>query len=411
MNAMILKRPFTRILTVLIFLFSINLNGQISKGDFMVDFYGSMSYNNFEPESPTTPEGTYYNPLLRLRFSYMKMVTNRLMLGGGLGVFNGAKSDINTVGGREFYPYNTYQFSPQLRYYFYNKKIAFFASVDNYFSVQKFKDSNFQETSWNGVTTAGLGVDYFLSKNVALESTLKTNVIKYNDNYDNRFVLHWNTSLKLFLTPGFSGGVDSLASKVLKKGNISTALEFNLTPEFGDKTRSYLRISPSVSYFITDKINFFINSNYLHNKSINADRNIRVSFGGNYYQKIVGDFYTSLGLGTELRSRNFEVSGTRFLRSYSLFSDCTFHYFKKQKRFYAGIHYDLFKSGLGNILGTNTNQAWAFNGGLDYYVSDNFYLNANIYGYRSRVVDFGLYKQARLSVGVGYLFNNENFKL
>lgn len=379
----------------------------------MVDFSGSMNYRNSN-KSILRPN---------LGFSYMKMVSNRWMLGGGIQYSPGTSTDFNSAS-RESYPYSIYTISPRFRYYFSNKKIAPFTFLDSEFFTKKYKDTSFEKTSWGLETFAGIGVNYFIAKNVAIESTLKTNVINLGNNKDNPLQVNWNTSLKLFLNTSFTNTVDSLSSKVLKKGNFTTSAKFSFNHIRNEDLVSRLSITPNIRFFITDRLNIYASLYFNKTKHDYSSQVVTHSYSGGYslgaehYQKILGNFFSSVGLGfsrseygTTIQSEILNTRQTNHQRNFVLTTNLTFHYFKKQKRFYGGIRYVFYELNVTTNSTRNDNfRTLTIFGGLDYYVFNNVYVQTNLNLVKTKYENRSDYLGANLSFGIGYLFNANDFR-
>lgn len=114
------------------------------------------------------------------------LLTEKLTVGlNGYYYFNGVvNGQSGTVG-------------PFARYYFVNKRVAPFAEAEYSFGWMKtqLEFSPDYETSRIDVYGAGAGLDFFITKNVALESTVK--YMRYDGDRDKRFSI--NLGFQIFL--------------------------------------------------------------------------------------------------------------------------------------------------------------------------------------------------------------------
>lgn len=126
----------------------------------------SISYTS---QKPTHVFSVSLNP----NFGYF--IINNLMLGFGLGI--GISSD-NTASDHKNRFTISSTFTPTVRYYFLKEKLKpFVFGRFGYTSSTSIHDGNIKNR--DGITGGGgIGLDYFVAKNVALECTLGYNATK-----------------------------------------------------------------------------------------------------------------------------------------------------------------------------------------------------------------------------------------
>lgn len=133
-------------------------NAQIGKGSFIVSGTGGVNYETREDD----------DNLFRISISsgVAKLLTDKFAIGGGLGMTYQELSNRNS----RFVT----NISPNARYYFtgFEKNPAFYLRGQIGLAVIQDKINDFKETESGLLTSIGLGMSYFVTENVSLDTLL-----------------------------------------------------------------------------------------------------------------------------------------------------------------------------------------------------------------------------------------------
>ena len=265
------------LLFLLQFLLVSTVLGQIEKGDALVDVEGFY-------ERTKTATGSKFFPRNSLYVRYGHMVGDHLMAGLGVGYFH---SKGNTYFEGEFLA-RSIEVDPFIRYYFMGKnKFMPFVFVNGAYTHYNY------ETEVQGAVYregriqvhAGMGLDYFLTPNIALEAEVGTLAFDHKNAIDNGDLFYARLGWKTFLADYTVEDIP-LPDRFLKKGNFSITGDVRLTENYNGSFRSELfnginakpsefrlELNPDVQYFISDRL--AIMASPLWNRLWNGNRTNR----------------------------------------------------------------------------------------------------------------------------------------
>ncbi len=257
-------------LSVCLFLIiAFNATAQIKKGSWMLGGTagGGMMRLGGNADDVIDFKGHFFN--FRPEIGYF--VTSKLAVGARLKVnlsdFSYARNTTNFGVSYLTWKDRSYEFAPFIQYYFYTKRAFNFYYQFNasgtfshsLVSVSSSPDELFGK--WNKYPvfrlSNSLGLDYFLTKNVALEADWNYQFYYESRDEGNQQPRQKNLFPKLAFTPEFriklflntdKSSPKVLADKYLKKGNTTYGFEGALRSDYESVT-----ISPSVGYFLTNK--------------------------------------------------------------------------------------------------------------------------------------------------------------
>lgn len=369
---------------------------QLVKGDFTVDFSISSSYSNSAPNIL----GSF------VRGDYMKMITDDLMVGGALRYSRGYASISNNEG-TEYFPVNSYTAKPSIRYYFSTNKIASFTTLQNYFYVIDYRKEGFREDRKGYRAELGIGFNYFLNKNIALECLLISNMVSLGDLKNEAREISFSSGLKLFFNDSINSEVESLPEKFLRKGNLqTTASLLGYIRRFEEISTGYLNITPNLRYFISDRFNVFGSLRFSEYRfSTNDQYVLGLGLGAEYFFKLNEILYMNVNIkGTLTYDASSlialsENSNSKFVIPVS----SALYLFHEQKRIYLGGRFQYEQFYLPHVV----YKTFSLFAGLDYFLSENIYLNGELnYSLRDNSNSDFQRQTSALSLGFGLIFNS-----
>lgn len=378
-------------LLVCLLIFSSKITAQIAKGDYNLRFSSGIYYSDLSTKRPHANS----------RVSYMKAINNKLMLGGS--VFHNYHFQLisETTGGWNYHTFNTYEFSPTIRYYFINRKFAPFAELNNSFQFTKFNgDTPFDNRSGFG-TVGAIGFNYFLGNSIAIETAVKSNLIRLGDFAQHDRYISLSTGLRLFFNSSFSNKIDSLPSKILHRGNFTSSA--SLSMNFQETSSKFFSFSPNIRYFLTDRFNIYGSYRFDYSLFNGQERhNMSLGLGVQHYFKLTNSLYFSLGATGTLNYSSITSINNEDRRLIIPIAG-VLNYYVKNSRLYAGIVYRTYKSQNNTY---NIDNRLGFLGGIDYFVLDNVYLKANFGFYRTEYLRSPFDRSSgAFQLGMGFFFN------
>lgn len=241
--------------------------GQLQKGDWMLDFSAGMNLGtSFAGGGEKAVFTASFSPSAGYFF------TDRLMAGGGIGFYSGSAWSSNSG---HFNLYN-YNFLPFVRYYFLKKdRLMGFGFGEGFIQNRQNGlqpgDSTlfFLPEGWAYNLGAGIGANFFLAPNVALEAKAGMRLAQGSD-YEiftsDRDKLYISLGINTFLHQRMGEKYD-LLDRYLRKGNSIVDGEAYLrsnnrkpvgssagTPE-SDRIKGYaFYLGPGFQQFITDRL-------------------------------------------------------------------------------------------------------------------------------------------------------------
>jgi hypothetical protein len=266
---------------IALFIWSPLAYSQLEEGTWMID--GGANFN-LAGGDKFFNEGSI---LAGFSIGLGKMVTDKVMVGSGLSVSSG---NFLTFQNNEPFTAQLYHYSisPFMRYYLNQpSKFRPFVFLDTELRRQVFEQKEgIEETNLNNGTHfsafLGIGADYFLHPNVAIEANLGYQIIGSDELVylaSNRLSnLSFNLGIQTFLGQRRNEESD-LLSRYLRKGNLVTSSYGYFQSDFQNNTFSFL-LNPQVSYFISDRVVVGGNVQFSHNKS-QGFRSTGISWGAN----------------------------------------------------------------------------------------------------------------------------------
>ena len=252
--------------TILLLGFLTTAFGQLQKGDWMLDLSGSIQLTDQAYPSGQTQFYASFAPSAGYFF------TDRLMAGTGFGFYSGSGWSQNS-GDFNIYQYN---FSPFVRYYFLKKEKWMGFSFGEGFIQNRQNGLRQGDTTllflpqgWAYNLRTGIGANFFLAPNVALEAKVGLRLAKGGDFDISPFdhdKLYLSLGINTFLHQRMGENYD-LLDRYLRKGNFIVDGEAYLrtnnrkpiiplegTPE-SDLVKGYaFYLGPGFQQFITDRL-------------------------------------------------------------------------------------------------------------------------------------------------------------
>ncbi|MEO1260663.1 MAG: outer membrane beta-barrel protein [Bacteroidota bacterium] len=240
------------------FLMVTTVLSQIEKGDALLDLGGFYQrYKTFR---------TYqFFPRHSLSVRYGRMFSDHFMAGLGVSHFSSEGSD-GFYGQQKV---RSIEVDPFVRYYFFRK---------NKFMPYVFAGADYThytlDTEALGVVyqegriqvSAGMGLDYFITQNVALEAEAGTLVFDHKNAVDNGDLVFARLGWKTFLAD-VEKTETPLSQRFVRKGNAMIEGGFELTENYNTNVRSVdgeevkakpsefqLEIDPEIQYFVSDQL-------------------------------------------------------------------------------------------------------------------------------------------------------------
>jgi hypothetical protein len=352
-----MKKNFAII--IMLSFFAFNSSAQIKKGSQLIGFnYGLGALSVYGDVNNISDFKPYYTNMSYERGCF---IANRLAIGAKVGFFFGEESIILDATSANYSAANrtsnNYVLTPFMRYYFNpNGRLKLFYELNLTGGIYRWQTTDSRlvnnklvgtKSDWKNYRTVqidnSIGVNYFLGQNLAIEGSL--NYIYYfkgvvNDNSQSpteisfpKLQLNPELRMRFFLNTDKKDS-EILAKEYLKKGNLT----------FGVKGLSFFKdaklmiFSPSVGYFLTDKL------------LIGSALEMR-------YQK---DFYRYFGLAPEMRFYQPITKNAQILL---------------RGAYWAGISHDISsrKTGSEFIKGNAEIQA-----GFNRFIADNISIQALI---------------------------------
>ena len=250
-------------------LIAFNAAAQIKKGSWMLD--GTANFGMIRLIGKTEEIVDYEGRALNFRPEIGYFVTPKLAIGARLKVnlwnFYYARNSANFGVSYFTWKNRDYEFAPFVRYYFYTKHAfnfyyQFNASAEWARSqVSSNSSPNEPLSKWNEYPVFGLsnslGLDYFLTKNVAIEADWNYQFYYESGDRGNQQPRVKRIFPELAFTPEFrvklflntdKSSPKILADKYLKKGNTTFGFEGSLNSFYKS-----VNFTPSIGYFLTDK--------------------------------------------------------------------------------------------------------------------------------------------------------------
>ena len=375
------------------------LFSQVGKGDYILDFNAFVGISNLEPKEPSFTSS----------ITYLRFITDRVMVGGRTSFAQGhvvspASSDLR------YFKINNFQISPAVRYYFGAGKWAPFASLENVVSFRNVEEGPLQENSTGSEAIAGLGFNYILGQNITLETNLQSNVVGFGTAKNNTRYLSLNAGVKLLFSDKWTNQIDSISSKVLKRGVFLTSSTFGFRQTFNNFSHTQFQISPNIKYFLTDRLNVSAQLSYFHFGADETNlRSIRVGLGVERYFNLTGGLFLNVSASSALDLLSGTVLSSTKLLSIPL--EVGLSYFANQKRWYVGARYSYLNSIGNSSTGGHSNDV-ALIGGVDYYVLDNVFVRANLNLNISKGNENFLpeSRSGALNLGVGFLLDRNKIQ-
>ncbi len=372
---MFLSKKIYRLLGALLFCFALSkpVEAQLKKGDYHLNVRGLFQFsgNDFLGESTTFGN---------LELTYLKMMSDRFMFGGEL--LYGLNSFSVAGGFPGGFSFNSFEFNQITRYYFATGQLAPFVNLENTFQLYTYDRLTSSDIGYG--LNLGIGLDYFIRPNIALEGSLKVNLFSTEDILGFENLLSFDLGLKLFFNSKFFGNPMALPERILKKGNIISTTRLNFIRLLDDDKDDLMISSPNIRYFLSDRLNIFggYTRQRSSSESFSGDRNIsnslNFSLSVSYYLPLTDKLFWNFEVGNiismsgEKLSKAFD-NGIEFI---STPLSTSLHYFSGPAKLYGGINYvdQRFKSG-GDIIKIGRNLQFFV--GLDYYVTDYIFLNVD----------------------------------
>ena len=167
------------------------------------------------------------------------------MFGGDIS-YNFTNADIifNSITNISF---NNFQANQISRYYFANRRFAPFVSLEHRFELSTGLESLRFNSLYGYRFRPGIGFDYFIRPNIALEGLITVNAINQGDFLieDNR--LNFDLGLKLFFNGKFSKKTLALPERILKKGNIISSTQLSAMKQLYNQEDGSLDLALNLS--------------------------------------------------------------------------------------------------------------------------------------------------------------------
>ena len=400
-TAMYILKIYSRLLGVIFLCLTIcgSAEAQLKKGDYQLDVRLSNAFSIDLFEEP--------NYTLNLDLLYLRMVNDRFMVGGSFS-YNFTNS-VFSDGSTETISLNSYQVSQITRYYFATGRFAPFASLENRFNLLSV--SGFDNSLFGYRLRPGLGFDYFIRPNIALEGLFSTNLITQGDFDILPNTLIFDLGLKLFFNGKFFKKITALPERILRKGNIISTTRLSYVKVLEDGNRRRFNFTPNIRYFLTDRFNIFGQYAHQRTSSGNGFNDLNLSLGAGYFLGLSNHLFLNFEFTSTIEGEGiefFDVFDDVFLFTNTL--STSLHYFSGSTKFYGGIGYT---DRAGSIFDDITNLGYTFEvfTGVDYYVSDYLFLNGDL---RFSNLGFnGLIKSGQkveLDFGLGFIIGKRGFE-
>jgi len=371
---------------------------QLKKGDYQLDVRVA---NVFTARQDYGPSFT-----TNLDLTYLRMVNNRLMFGGNISYnFTNIDQFFNSISS---IPFNTFQINQISRYYFATGRFVPFASLENRVELAYGSDLLPINALFGYRLRTGMGFDYFIRPNIALEGLIIFNAINQGDFLidDNR--LNFDLGLKLFFNGKFSKKTLALPERILKKGNIISSTQLSSMKQFYEQEDESLDLALNIRYFLTDRFNIF--GEYAYRPSDDLRRNpVSLSLGASYYLDLSNRLFWNFDFISEVSVSGI---GHEIINNPSLFINTlntSLQYFLGPAKIYGGVGYE---HRMSNFSGEFRNVFNIFRGftGIDYYISDYIFVNAEL-GYSNPDSEsFGSFQETEkdfeLDFGFGFILGN-----
>lgn len=306
------------------------------------------------------------------------------MVGGELSYFRG--SNLLFVNGSPFEirAFSNYGISQITRYYIGTGRFAPFMSLENLFQLATFQ--GISDPDFGYQLKPGIGMNYFLRSNIALEAVLTTNLINQGDFSDSDNFLFFDLGLKLFFTNKFFAKGTALPERILKKGNIISTTRLNFTKSLEGSKLGLLTSSPNIRYFLTDRFNIF--GSYMRQRRtttspFSGDKDVfnvlGLSLGASYYLRLTDQMFWNFDVRNSISMQGEGLSDVfdKGVNTISTSISTSIHYFSGSAKFYGGIGYIDSRVKIVDEIRKVANSFQIFSG-VDYYISDYIFINADL---------------------------------
>ena len=390
---MILSKINFHLLGVIFFCLTIygSANAQLKKGDYHLDV--QVTNDHLKGLSGQS------NFMTSLDLTYLRMANDRFMFGGDISYsFTNADIFSNSITKISFNDFRASQIS---RYYFTTSRFAPFVNLEHRFELSTGLEFLRINSLFGYRLRPGIGFDYFIRPNIALEGLITVNALNQGDFLieDNR--LNFDLGLKLFFNGKFSKKTLALPERILKKGNIISSTQLSTMNQFYNQEDESLNFALNIRYFLTDRFNVF--GEYAYRTSDDLFRNpLNLSLGGSYYLELSNRWFWNFDFISKVN-----VSGLahEILRNSSLLINTlntSLQYFLGPTKIYVGVGYE---NRAANYSGELNNISNSFQGftGIDYFINDFIFLNAEL-GYSESDFEFFEDSERNLGLDLGFGF-------
>ncbi len=300
--------------TMLLLCFLTTAFGQLQKGDWMLDLSGSIWYGF---TAPGIKFGSSINSG-RFNVSAGKFLTDKFLIGSGFGVSQTGYAQ--TVQSGQLKQYR-YELNPFVRYYFYQKNhFASFAYAQLCGGYNAYQDSSRDSLlsgfyddwqRWDYLLKGGIGLDFFIAPNVALEGLVGLNWMGKRQSHNGFGIKSSAISLgiRTFLSQKFENKF-SIKDQYLLKSNryigISTVfrrVNQSILQYYSLGTGgTVLDVHPGMAFGWRQNVNAFINDRLVVGGACNfsgtivpsknySDKSYGLSFNVAYHIPLTGRIY------------------------------------------------------------------------------------------------------------------------
>ncbi|MFK7806550.1 MAG: hypothetical protein AB8F74_01995 [Saprospiraceae bacterium] len=371
---------------VFLFLFLGKLNAQIQKGDYFFSPSFSSSY------ATELNDRIAWSPNIQ----YSKMVTDKLMIGGGVSFNDSSLGYIKGIRNHRRIS-RMYSFDVNIRWYFTNHKWAFFAFAKSNFRYNDYgkiilppDHSDYDEllTLYSNLynqggtrTELGFGLDYFIRKNVIIESVLGLNALRTGSLHNfssNSNQLYLRTSTRVFFGNKLRQEIQSIKNHFLRAGNIILSGSCSVNFYFKEKYRRSFNLFPSISYFLNDKTQ--VNATFGYSKNIflkQTGSTLRLKLGVKRYFQVISDFLISIQSDVTIRNvkdENSEITN----QNLSIPIHLGFNYFHKRSKYSLEASYYFNFTDNHRSLYQRNNQRLALHLNWDYFLHTNVFVQTRL---------------------------------
>lgn len=375
-------------LLFIILLAIIPLQAQVEKGMSLIDLNSQLGTGS-----------TYFRSNIEADMTILKAISEKWMIGAS---FAYVKEQPRLYANQEITRQDVYRLSPTARYYFSQSRLSPFVSAANHITIAK-DDNEAKFDKWGSALELGLGVTYFIAKDVAIEALARGETLQFGEsiNFDRQINLDFK--VRYFIGNSDGKRIEDLPSSIYRKGVLSSSAQLTYQRYLDTNNRGHYRIAPDIDYFLSDRLSVsaMINIEGHRTKDYVSDNK---SFGlglTRYFQLSKKTFFNA-GINGTHTSRSWVIDPAQ-KNVLNLTVQGELSRFSGPTRIFGGYRYS-YLDFVGEAANSPNRLNEAVYAGADYFLSKNVFLRGRLDVNLSKNNEnyIGIGSSAALRLGIGF---------